>query len=59
MFIFNMILPASIDGIYKPIIKHIFKEKYFSVETNKIIDLLTVATINLWNTVKKTMLPTP
>ena len=54
-----MILPTSIDGIYKPIIKHIFKEKYFSVETNKIIDLLTVATINLWNTVKKTMLPTP
>jgi len=54
-----MILPASIDGIYKPIIKHIFKEKYFSAETNKIIDLLTRATIDLWNIVKKTMLPTP
>jgi dynein heavy chain len=59
MFIFNMILPASIDGIYKPIIKHIFKEKYFSTETNKIIDTLTSATIGLWNRVKSTMLPTP
>lgn len=28
-FIFNMILPLSIEGIYGPIIKHMFKQKYF------------------------------
>lgn len=58
-FIFNMILPQSIDGIYKPIIKYIFKEKSFNPETNRVIDTLTSATIGLWNKVKSTMLPTP
>jgi dynein heavy chain len=57
--IFNMILPQSIDQIYKPMIKHIFKEKYFNSEVNKVIDTLTSATIGLWNKVKSTMLPTP
>lgn len=54
-----MILPQSIDGIYKPIIKYIFKEKSFNPETNRVIDTLTSATIGLWNKVKSTMLPTP
>jgi len=47
-----MILPAVIDGIFKPIIKHIFKEKYFSSETNRIVETLTSATVGLWNKVK-------
>lgn len=54
-----MILPLSIEGIYKPIIKHLFKEKFFNEETNKVINTLTTATIGLWNKVKVTMLPTP
>lgn len=54
-----MILPLSIDAIYKPIIKHIFKEKYYNSDVNKVIDTLTSATIGLWNKVKNTMLPTP
>lgn len=54
-----MILPSSIEGIYGPIIKHIFKPKFFSTEVNRVIDGLTNATIQLWNNIKKTMLPTP
>lgn len=58
-FIFNMILPLSIEGIYGPIIKHMFKSKYFAEPVNKVIESLTSATIALWNKVKSTMLPTP
>jgi len=54
-----MILPLSIEGIFRPIIKHLFKEKQFTDETNKVINTLTTATIGLWNKVKNTMLPTP
>lgn len=54
-----MILPLSIEGIYGPIIKHMFKSKYFSEPANKVIESLTNATIALWNKVKSTMLPTP
>ena len=58
-FIFNMILPLSIESIYGPIIKHMFKVKHFSEQAYKVIDSLTGATISLWNKVKSTMLPTP
>ncbi|KAL4479549.1 hypothetical protein ABPG72_018535, partial [Tetrahymena utriculariae] len=58
-FIFNMILPLSIEGIYGPIIKHVFKQNYFTDSTYKVIESLTSATISLWNKVKSTMLPTP
>lgn len=58
-FIFNMILPLSVESIYGPIIKHQFKAKYFPAEVNKTIEALTSATILLWNKVKNTMLPTP
>lgn len=58
-FIFNMILPLSVESIYGPIIKHQFKAKYFSNEVNKTIEGLTGATISIWNKVKNTMLPTP
>lgn len=54
-----MILPLSIEGIYGPIIEHMFKPKYFSEPVNKVIGSLTAATISLWNKVKSTMLPTP
>ena len=54
-----MILPLSIESIYGPIIRHVFKQKYFKDETYKIIEGLTGATISLWNQVKSTMLPTP
>ncbi|KAL4465245.1 hypothetical protein ABPG74_001959 [Tetrahymena malaccensis] len=58
-FIFNMILPLSIDAIYGPIIKHVFKQNYFSDSTFQVIESLTSATISLLNKVKSTMLPTP
>lgn len=58
-FIFNMILPLDITPIYQPIITHTFAPKYFSDEVNKVINGLTRATIELWNKVKSTMLPTP
>jgi len=58
-FIFNMILPQSIEAIYGPIIKYTFKPKYFSSECNRVVDSLTQATIQLWAKVKNTMLPTP
>lgn len=58
-FIFNMILPLDITPIYAPIIMHTFQPKYFNEETQKVINNLTKATIELWNKVKNTMLPTP
>lgn len=39
-FIFNMVLPASIKEIFGPIIKHHFKEKYYSQEFNRVVDSL-------------------
>jgi len=57
--IFNMILPLSIENIYGPIIKFNYKPRYYTAETNKVIEQLTAATILLWNKVKSTMLPTP
>jgi len=58
-FIINMILPVDIAPIYLPIIAHTFNTKYFSDEANKVIANFTKATIELWNKVKNTMLPTP
>lgn len=62
-FIFNMILPLSIEAIYGPIVK--FQLKFdskrsgLSDEVKKVIENLTSATIKLWQFVKKYMLPTP
>lgn len=62
-FIFNMILPLSIEGIYGPIIKHQFrieaKNSGLTEEVKKIIEVLTACTIRVWDNVKKYMLPTP
>ncbi len=55
-----MILPLDIEQIYGPIIKFVFKpQKNFGPDAQKIIENLTKATIQLWNKVKSTMLPTP
>lgn len=62
-FIFNMILPLSIEGIYGPIVRFQFrldaKNHGFTDEVKKVIETLTGATIKLWDYVKKYMLPTP
>jgi len=58
-FMFNMIVPASVNAIFGPIIKFHFKEKYFSPEFNKVVDGLCAATIKLWHRVSTTMLRTP
>ena len=62
-FIFNMILPLSIEGIYGPIVRFQFrldaKNHGFTDEVKKVIENLTAATIKLWDYVKKAMLPTP
>lgn len=51
-FIFNMILPLSIEAIYGPIVKFQFrltaKNSGLSDEVKKVIENLTVATIKLW-----------
>ena len=51
-FIFNMILPLSIEGIYGPIVKFQFridaKNSGLSDEVKKVIENLTSATIKLW-----------
>ena len=62
-FIFNMIPPLSIEGIYGPIVKFQFRvdsrNSGLSDEVKKVINNLTSATIALWEFVKKYMLPTP
>jgi dynein heavy chain len=58
-FIFNMVLPSSVELIYGPILKHIFKPAKFSAEFNKVVDAITAGTVKLWNKVKNTLLPTP
>ena len=62
-FIFNMILPLSIEGIYGPIIRHQFKvdakNSGLTEDVKRVIENLTSATIKLWELVKKYMLPTP
>ena len=58
-FIFNMVLPLSVEAIYGPIIEHTFKPKYFTPDFNRVVKGLSQATVKLWNKVKNTMLPTP
>jgi dynein heavy chain len=51
-FIFNMILPLSIEAIYGPIVKFQLKvdsrKSGLSEEVKKVIENLTSATIKLW-----------
>lgn len=39
-FIFNMILPSSVESIFGPVIQYIFKPKYFSNEFNRVVEAL-------------------
>jgi len=36
-----MVLPVSIEVIYSPILKHVFKPAKYSAEFNKVVDGLT------------------
>lgn len=51
-FIYNMVLPLSIEGIYGPIVKFQFriesKNSGLSDEVKKVVENLTSATIKLW-----------
>lgn len=62
-FMFNMVLPLSIEAIYGPIVKFQLrfdnKKSGLSEEVKKVIENLTSATIKLWEFVKKYILPTP
>jgi len=60
-FIFNMILPSSqsVDNIYGAMLRAQFKPKVFSQAIVNVVGKLTSATIELWDRVKKQMLPTP
>ena len=62
-FIFNMTSPSvrSIENIYGRILGMLFSHKKakFSPEVMNMKDLLTEATINLWDSVRKKLLPTP
>merc|ERR1711976_508421 len=54
-----MTLSKKIGDIFDPILQCIFKSSYFSEECNKVINNLSKATIELWNKIKSTLLPTP
>ena len=58
-FIFNMTLSKKIGDIFDPILKCIFKASNFSDDVNRVINNLSKATIELWNNIKTTLLPTP
>ncbi len=58
-FIFNMILPENIDGIFGQVLRYAFKPKFYSQEVIDVVENLTSATIRLWTIVKDKMLPTP
>jgi len=60
-FAFNLVLPSlkSIDDLYGQMLNGRFKSDQFSAECVAVVRKLTTATIELWNTVKAKMLPTP
>ncbi len=59
-FTFNCVPPSqrSVDNIYGTILKALFNPKKYG-EVINVINLLTDATISVWNTIKRTLLPTP
>ena len=60
-FAFNLVLPSlkSIDDLYGQMLAGRFKPADFSDATMAVVSKLTAATIQLWNSVKAKMLPTP
>ena len=59
-FTFNCVPPSqrSVDNIYGTILKALFNPKKYGDVINA-INTLTDATISVWNTIKRTLLPTP
>ena len=60
-FIFNMTSPSvrSIENIYGRILTLLFNQKKYSQEIIAVKDMLTDATISLWDIVRRKLLPTP
>mmetsp|Transcript_8591 Transcript_8591/g.9745 ORF Transcript_8591/g.9745 Transcript_8591/m.9745 type:complete len:2884 (-) Transcript_8591:1352-10003(-) len=60
-FIFNMTSPSvrSIENIYGRILSLLFNPKKYSQDIIAVKDMLTDATISLWDIVRKKLLPTP
>ena len=60
-FIFNMksSLVRSIENIYGRILTLLFNPKKYSQEIIAVKDMLTDATISLWDIVQRKLLPTP
>ena len=60
-FIFNMTSPSvrSIENIYGRILTLLFNSKKYSQEIIAVKDMLTDATISLWDIVRRKLLPTP
>lgn len=60
-FKFNMVLPSivSINDIYGQMLTGRFPKTQFDGDTMAIVKKLTQATIQLWDTLKSKMLPTP
>ena len=60
-FIFNMTSPSvrSIENIYGRILTLLFNPKKYSQEIIAVKDMLTDATISLWDIVRRKLLPTP
>ena len=60
-FIFNMTSPSvrSIENIYGRILTLLFNPKKYNSDIIAIKDILTDATISLWDVIRKKLLPTP
>ena len=60
-FIFNMTSPSvrSIENIYGRILTLLFNPKKYNSDIIAVKDMLTDATITLWDVVRKKLLPTP
>jgi len=54
-----MVLPLSVESIFGPILKLIFKPKNYSNEVNKVVETFPIATIKLWQRMKASFIPTP
>lgn len=60
-FMFNVILPAvsSINDIFGQMLEGRFEEEHLSPQALHVVSNLTTATIELWDQLRRQMLPTP
>ena len=60
-FMFNLVLPSikSIDDLYGQMLRGRFPEGELSEGADKVVGMLTNATIKLWDWAKRKLLPTP